>query len=50
VVDRLAAASALTEYLVVLQAGDGVLGDGTAFAEPLVVAVADDATVGAAPG
>jgi hypothetical protein len=50
VVDSLAAASAWAEYLVVLQPGDGVLGSGAALAEPLVVAVADDASVGAAPG
>ncbi|MFF3518015.1 hypothetical protein [Streptomyces sp. NPDC002573] len=34
VVDRLAAAPALVEDLMVYEPGDGVLGDGPSFAEP----------------
>jgi hypothetical protein len=48
VVDRGAAAAALAQYLVVFEAGGGVLGAGSAFAESAVVAVADDAAVGSA--
>jgi hypothetical protein len=36
VVDRVAAASALPQDLVVFEAGDGVFGDCPAFAEPAV--------------
>jgi hypothetical protein len=48
VVDRGAAAADLAEDLVVFQAGDGVFGAGSALAESLVVAVADDFAVGSA--
>jgi hypothetical protein len=50
VVDRGAAAAALAEDLVVLAAGDGVVGACAAFAQPAVVSVAGDAPVGAVPG
>ncbi|MEV6155045.1 hypothetical protein AB0L53_32350 [Nonomuraea sp. NPDC052129] len=44
-VDSSAAAAALTQDLVVFEAGDGVLGDG-AFAEPFVSRICDDLPVG----
>jgi hypothetical protein len=40
-----ASASALAEDLVVFEAGDGVFGDRSAFAEPAVGSVFDDAAV-----
>jgi hypothetical protein len=45
VVGRVAAGAALAEDWVVFEASDGVFGDGSAFTEPAVVVVFDDAPV-----
>jgi hypothetical protein len=48
VVDRVAAASAWAQDLVVFESGDGVFCDGSVFTESAVVAVCDDAAAGPA--